>query len=95
MFNFGIKRGHCAENPCKKLDISRRDAVEIEVYTPAEVAAILSAAETHDAQLVPFLAISFFCGIRLAEALRLDWSAIDLHESFVKSPAAMTKTRAG
>ena len=59
LFNFGTKRGHCAENPCKKLDISRRDAVEIEIHTPAEIAAILSAAEKHDPQLVPFLAVSF------------------------------------
>jgi integrase len=93
LFNYGIKRGHCADNPCKKLDLSRREALEIEIYTPAEVAAIFSTAEQHDAQLVPLLAISFFCGVRLAEVLRLDWSAIDLHENFVKLPASITKTR--
>ena len=45
--------------------------------------------------LVPFLAVSFFCGIRRAEALRLDWSAIDLHENCVKLPASITKTKRG
>ena len=93
LFNFGIKRGYCAENPCKRLDLARHEAVEIEIYSAKEVAQIFSAAEMHDTQLVPFLAISFFCGIRRAEALRLDWSAIDLHENFVKLPAAITKTR--
>jgi len=93
LFNFGIKRGHCAENPCKKLDFVRLDPVEIEIYTPSEVATIFAKAEKHDRQLVPFLAISFFCGLRRAEALRLDWSAIDLHENFVKLPAAITKKR--
>jgi integrase len=42
---------------------------------------------------LPFLAVSFFCGLRRAEALRLDWSAVDLQESFVKLPAAITKKR--
>jgi integrase len=93
VFNFGAKRGFCVENPCKRLDMSRREAVEIEIYSPTEAARILSVAEKYNRQLVPFLAVSFFCGIRRAEALRLDWSALDLHENFVKLPAAITKTR--
>ena len=44
---------------------------------------------------MPFLAVSFFTGIRRSEALRLDWSAIDLHEDFVKLPGAITKTKQG
>lgn len=95
LFNFGIKRGHCSENPTKKLDMSKREAVEVEVYSPAESAAILRAAETTAPELVPFFAVSFFTGIRRSEALRLDWSAIDLHENFLKLPAAITKTKQG
>jgi integrase len=93
LFNFGIKRGYCVQNPCKKLDLTRSEAVEIEIYTPAEVAKILTTAEKLDPELVPFLALSFFCGLRRAEVLRLDWSAVDLHEDFVKLPAAITKAR--
>ena len=95
LFNWGIKRGYCSDNPCKRLDLALRDSSEIEIYTPAQVAAILATAEKHEPQLVPYLAITFFCGVRRSEALRLDWSAIDLHESFVKLPAAITKTRKG
>ena len=95
LFNFGIKREHCADNPTKKLDMTKREAVEVEVYSPAESAAILAAAETIAPELVPFLAVSFFTGIRRSEALRLDWSAIDLHENFLKLPAAITKTKQG
>jgi integrase len=95
LFNFGAKRSFCVENPCKRLDLARREPVEIEIYSPTEVARIFSAAEKYNPQLVPFLAVSFFCGIRRAEVLRLDWSAIDLHENFVKLPAAITKTGQG
>lgn len=95
LFNFGIKREVCTHNPCKKLDLAKRAAVEIEVYAPAQCAVILAAVEKSTPELVPFFAVSFFTGIRRSEALRLDWSAIDLHENFLKLPAAITKTKQG
>ncbi len=93
LFNFGIKRGYCADNPCRKLDLARLEPSEIEIYNPTEISTIFATAAKHNPQLVPFLTVSFFCGLRRAEALRLDWSAIDLHENFVKLPAAITKRR--
>ena len=95
LFNFGIKRGFCVDNPIPRLDLSQRDPFEIQLYTVGEIAAIMAAAEKHAPGLVPFLAVSFFCGIRRAEALRLEWSAIDLHENFIKLPPAITKSRQG
>ena len=93
LFNYGAKRGFCSDNPVRRLDLSQREPVEIQLYTVEEVASIMAAAENAGAELVPLLAVSFFCGIRRAEALRLDWSAIDLHENFVKLPASITKTK--
>lgn len=95
LFNYAIKRDYCSTNPCKKLDIIQREAVEIQIYSPAQVAAILASAERIQPELVPFLAVSFFCGIRRSEALRLEWSHVDLIENFVKLPASITKTKQG
>jgi integrase len=95
LFNFGAKRGFCGDNPVHRLDLSQREPTEIQLHTVEEVGRIMAAAEKHIPGLVPFFAISFFCGVRRAEALRLDWSAIDLHENFVKLPAAITKTKRG
>ena len=95
LFNFGAKRGFCGDNPVRRLDLSQRDPTEIQLHTVEEVGRVMVAAEKHGAGLVPFLAVSFFGGVRRAEALRLDWSAIDLHENFVKLPAAITKTKQG
>ena len=95
LFNFGAKRDYCTDNPTKKLDLAQQQRKEIQIYTPEEVAKILRAAEAHESKLVPFLALSFFTGIRLSEIQRLDWSAIDLHEKFLKLPAAITKTKQG
>lgn len=93
LFNFGAKRGYCSDNPVRNLDLAQRERSEIEIYTPAEVAVIMAAAENEDHGLLPFLALSFFCGLRRSEALRLDWSAVDLLERFVRLPASITKTR--
>ena len=87
LFNFGIRRGYCAENPVRRLDRAQREPTEIQIYSVQEVESILAAAQEHAPELVPFLVISFFCGLRRAEALRLDWSAVDLVENFVKLPA--------
>jgi integrase len=95
LFNFGAKRGFCADNPVKRLDLSQRDPAEIQIHSVEEVSAIMAAAEERQPELVGFLVLSFFCGIRRAEVLRLDWSAIELHENFVKLPASITKTRQG
>jgi integrase len=95
LFNFGAKRGFCADNPVRRLDLSQRDPFEIQLYTVQQVSDIIPAAEKHTPELIPFLALSFFCGLRRAEALRLEWSAIDLHENFVKLPALITKTKRG
>jgi hypothetical protein len=81
--------------PFVGLTFSQRDPFEIQLYTVGEIAAIMAAAEKNAPGLVPFLAVSFFCGIRRAEAMRLEWPAIDLHENFIKLPAAITKSRQG
>lgn len=93
LFNFGVKRDFCTDNPTKKLDLSPTERKEIEIYTPEQSGKILHTIEKHDRALVPFVAISFFAGIRLSEMQRLDWSAIDLHENFIRLPAAITKTK--
>lgn len=93
LFNYGVKRSLCASNPTKKLDLAQQDRKEIEIYTAQQSAKIFRAAEQKDPELVPFLALSFFTGIRLSEMQRLDWSAVDLKESFVRLPATITKTK--
>ncbi len=93
LFNYGMKRNLCAYNPTKKLDLAQQTREEIEIYTPQQSAKILRVAEKKDPQLVPFLALSFFAGIRLSEMQRLDWSAVDLKENFVRLPASITKTK--
>lgn len=93
VFNFSQKRSYCTENPAKAIGTTPVSQPEIQVYTPEEALLILKTAETRDRELLPFLVVSFFLGIRRSEVLRLDWSAFQLEERFCRLPAQITKKR--
>lgn len=94
-YNLGIARGFVSENPTKRVDQIETPSSEIAVYRPAEVAAIMSTAEVHRPELIPFFAFGFFAGIRRSELLRLDWSHVEFDESYVRLPKNITKTGQG
>src|SRR6266487_4667409 len=54
LFNYGRKRDLCATNPIEKLDRKKLPPREVEIYTPAQSAALLRAA---DASLIPWLSV--------------------------------------
>jgi integrase len=61
----------------------------IEIYSPTEIDLLLNAARP---ELVPFLAIGAFAGIRHAEIVRLDWKDISLRERHITVQAENAKT---
>ena len=61
----------------------------VEIFTPAEVKAILGAARSQE---VPFVAIAAFAGLRSAEIVRLDWADINFDERFIEIKAKKAKT---
>ena len=61
----------------------------IEIFTPWELAQFLAFAR---AEMVPFLAVGAFAGLRSAEIERLDWSEVRLAERFIEVTAAKAKT---
>jgi integrase len=76
VFNLAIKRGwmRVGTNPIARLHFADTVTKEVEIYTPGEVRAMLGAALEHDAQLLPFLVLGFFCGIRPEGELgKLEW----------------------
>jgi integrase len=62
---------------------------EIEIYTPAEMAEMLSLAKPN---LVPFLALGAFAGIRHAEIQRLEWPDINFEKGIIDIKARKAKT---
>ena len=62
---------------------------ETEIFTPEQMAKILEAAP---GELVPFIALGAFAGLRAAEITRIEWSAIDLNRRFITIRAGQAKT---
>ena len=62
---------------------------EIEIFTPQELAEILTHA---DKRVIPFLTLGAFAGIRHAEIQRLDWRDIHFDAGIVEIRAAKAKT---
>jgi integrase len=61
----------------------------IEIYSPTEIDLLLNNARP---ELVPFLAIGAFAGIRHAEIVRLDWKDVSLRERHITVQADNAKT---
>jgi len=62
---------------------------DIEIFTPQEIAQLLTYSRP---EMVPFLAIGAFAGLRSAEIERLDWSEVHLADRFIEVKAAKAKT---
>jgi integrase len=81
-FNFGIKRDYLARNPIDKLDFESLPRFEVEILSPKEAAALISAAlESPD--LLAYHALGMFAGVRPDELRRLNWSDVDLVERHI------------
>jgi integrase len=89
LFNYGRKRDLCSTNPVEKLDRKKLPPKEIEIYGPAEVAALLDAAEP---SLIPWLCLCLFAGLRPSEARKAVWSDCDFTEKFIRVRAVVSKT---
>jgi integrase len=93
-FNFGIKRGYLIENPIFRLDFAEVVRKEVETISAKDVEAMLTDALEHDPDLLPFLTLGFFCGIRPdGELQKLQWSYVDLTDRIVTIPPTVAKTK--
>ena len=78
VFAFGIDRGYCQENPVKKSSFAKRAKLDREIIPVGKVQAILDYALENSPEIVPYLSILFFAGVRPSdEALSLKWSDIE------------------
>jgi integrase len=93
VFNLGIKRGFLAENPVNGLDFARRKRTEVETLTNAQVKQMLEHALATDLQLLPYVVLGCFAGIRPdGELQKVEWRDIDLTGKVVTIRPEVSKT---
>jgi integrase len=62
---------------------------QVKIFNPEELEKLLSLANNN---LITFLTIGAFAGLRTAEIERLDWSKIDFKSNFITVDASIAKT---
>ena len=91
LFNYAQSRGYLPKGLTEAADLKPFKTVPtaIGIFTPEKMAKLLQHA---DGDLIPFLAIGAFAGLRSAEILRLDWSEVDLAGGHIEVKAQKAKT---
>jgi integrase len=94
VFNFGKKRGWLEANPIDRLDFREIARKEVETVPSSIVRKMLDHALENDLELVPFLTLGFFAGIRPhGELERLEWRDIDLKDKIITIRPEVSKTK--
>jgi integrase len=88
-FSFAEARNYCVGNPVVKTAVAKEIEGTAGILTVTETAWLLEAA---GAELVPFIAIGAFAGLRRAELERLDWSEVDFESALITVKATKAKS---
>lgn len=91
LWSFAETRGWALADTAKKTKRAREVPQPPGILTPAQGQALIEASE--DPALLAFHAIGMFAGLRVAEIVALEWSAVDLEGGFINVAAAVSKTR--
>jgi integrase len=88
-FNFALARGYCVSNPAFETAKAKEIASAVGILTVEETARLLESAAP---DLLPYIAIGAFAGLRRAELERLDWQEVDLQSGLIEVTASKAKS---
>ena len=88
-FNFARDRNYCTDNPAQKTAKAKAIETVIGILSVDETARLL---ENAPANVVPFVAIGAFAGLRRSELERLDWAEVDLESNLIEVTAKNAKS---
>jgi len=88
-FNFAKARGYCVGNPAEKTARAKVIETAIGVLAVDQTARLL---ENTPTELVPYVAIGSFAGLRRAELERLEWREVDLQSNLIEVTASKAKS---
>jgi integrase len=89
MFNYAVRHRYATDNPAAKTEKATEKDSPPGILTVQQTARLLEAASP---QLLPYVAIGAFAGLRRAELERLDWSEIDFDDGSIEVTAKKSKT---
>ncbi len=91
LFAYGVKVGACVANPVSGIDSRKVVRAAPSILSPAQLAELLTWC-ADDAEMLAFVAVGAFAGLRRAEIERLRWEDVNLARGFVTVGAQNAKT---
>lgn len=92
LFAFCERRGYLKENPARRVERVRMTESDPQILTVDQCAALVEAARD-DSEMLTYLGLALFCGIRPDESKRLTRAEIDLERGRVFLAASKAKVR--
>jgi integrase len=89
VFAYAIRHGYAASNPAEETEKAKQIDLPPGILTVQQTASLL---ESSTPELLPYVAIGAFAGLRRAEIERLDWSEIDFDDNLIEVTARNSKT---
>jgi integrase len=93
LFLFARDRDYCSENPAGKVPRAILDDAVPGVLTVKEAADLLRITRTEDPQMLAYVCIGLFAGLRRSELCALEWPEIDLEARTIEVKGVKAKTR--
>lgn len=90
LFSFCAKRGYRSDNPVKSTERAEDIDKPPGILTPVQCSALLNACGE---DIIPYVAISLFAGLRAAEVETLSGAEVDLAGGHIEVTAAKSKTK--
>jgi integrase len=92
LFRYGHDLGYLRDVPIRRNDFVETKRTEIDVLPVGKIRRLLESALIHDPALLPLLLVETFCGVRPAEAARIQWNDLDLIRQRLTIRAKVSKT---
>lgn len=83
VFNYAIRYGIIASNPCRNVRTIKKAVKERECYTLAEAQTLLEKLEFAEPKYRTFFTLAIYTGFRRGELLGLEWKDIDLDAGII------------
>ena len=93
LFLFARDRDYCAENPAEKVPRAILDDTPPGILTVKEATALLDVTRDKDSEMLAYIAIGLFAGLRRSELCALEWSEIDRKARTIEVKGVKAKTR--
>jgi integrase len=90
-FTYCVRQGYCSDNPIKRVEEATERYKEVSIFTPKDMALMLAEAQ---GDILAYLVIGGFAGLRDSETKRLEWERIKLSRGIIDLIGNKTKTAA-